>query len=130
MFLGIADKIEAMIGGGAAGGEEEGGEEDAEYGKPKIIARGINFPVLVHECFKGFLDFIAINGISKNSVGEYDEELWNKVKEQEDIVNYESWDIRLGPEIWRRIRSIHDVRFNSFRHHDGRRLLYASQSKC
>ena len=49
---------------------------------------------------------MAINGIPKNSVGEYDEELWNKVKEQEDIVNYESWDIRLGPEIWKRIRSM------------------------
>jgi hypothetical protein len=31
---------------------------------------------------------MAINGIPKNSVGEYDEELWNKVKEKEDIVNY------------------------------------------
>jgi hypothetical protein len=87
-------------------GTESVEDSEEEGGLPKIVVRGINFPVLVHECFKGFLDFMAINGIPKNSVGEYDEELWNKVKEKEDIVNYESWDIRLGPEIWKRIRSM------------------------
>ena len=86
-----------------AGTESVEGSEE-EGGLPKIVVRGINFPVLVHECFKGFLDWVAINGTPKNDAGEDDIELWNKVKEQEDIVNYESWDIRLGPEIWKRIR--------------------------
>lgn len=93
----VAGKVQVERPGG--GDEEEGGEEDAEYGKPKIIARGINFPVLVHELIKGLMEIIAVQGQPS------DPELFQQVSQHEDTLEKEMWDLRLGPAIWDRIRS-------------------------
>jgi hypothetical protein len=92
----VAGKVQVERPGG--GDEEEGGEEDAEYGKPKIIARGINFPVLVHELIKGLMEIIAVQGQPS------DPELFQQVSQYEDTLEKEMWDLRLGPAIWDRIR--------------------------
>lgn len=93
----VAGKVQVERPGG--GDEEEGGEEDAEYGKPKIIARGINFPVLVHELIKGLMEIIAVQGQPS------DPELFQQVSQHEDTLEKEMWDLRLGPAIWDRIRT-------------------------
>ena len=81
----VAGKVQVERPGG--GDEEEGGEEDAEYGKPKIIARGINFPVLVHELIKGLMEIIAVQGQPS------DPELFQQVSQHEDTLKKDMWDV-------------------------------------
>lgn len=88
-------KIETPEGGN----EDEEGGEDPEYAKPKVIARGINFPVLVHELVKGIIEVIGTQGQPN------DRELFQQVMQHEDTLEKEMWDLRLGPSIWDRIRS-------------------------
>jgi hypothetical protein len=69
-----------------------------EEGTAKVIARGINFPVLIHELIKGVMEVMALQGRPDN-------DSWSDVEKSEDTLEKEIWDIRLGPEIWDRIRS-------------------------
>ena len=91
----IAGKVQTVRPGG--GDDEEGDEEDPEYRKYKVIARGINFPVLVHELIKGVMEMISYNGAPT------DPELFQQVSQHEDTLEKEMWDLRLGPAIWDRI---------------------------
>jgi hypothetical protein len=74
-------------------------DENDPEGKPKVIARGINFPVLVHELIKGVLELFAIQGRPE------DETNFEDIESSEDTFEKEIWDLRLGPAIWDRIRS-------------------------
>lgn len=74
-------------------------DENDPEGKPKIIARGVNFPVLVHELIKGVLELFAIQGRPE------DETNFEDIESSEDTLEKEMWDLRLGPAIWDRIRS-------------------------
>ena len=74
-------------------------DEDDPEGKAKIIARGVNFPVLVHELIKGVLELFAIQGRPEGDEGFED------VEQSEDTLEKEMWDLRLGPAIWDRVRS-------------------------
>jgi hypothetical protein len=106
MYWQLEDKeIESKI---ERPGFNPAGTEEVIQGKngAKIVVRGVNFPVLVHECFKGFLDLMAVHGTPKTSSGEDDLDLWEKVKEHEDTIYKESWDIRIGPKIWERLMDI------------------------
>lgn len=69
------------------------GDEDNPH---KVIARGINFPVLVHELIKGTLEVVGIAGQS---------DIESDVSDMEDSLKKETWDLRLGPSIWNRLRS-------------------------
>jgi hypothetical protein len=82
----------------SSGDDEESGDEDLEYAKPKIVARGVNFPVLIHELIKGVFETMGIVGQPK------DINIKNKVDELEDTIEKEMWDLILGPAIWDRIR--------------------------
>lgn len=95
----VAGKVQVERPGGDGDGNDEGDGEDSEYGKPKVIARGINFPVLVHELIKGLMEIIAIQGQPSNP------ELFQQVSQYEDTLEKEMWDLRLGPAIWDRISS-------------------------
>ena len=93
----VAGKVKVERPGGD---DEEGGEEeDLTYGKPKVVARGINFPVLVHELIKGVVELIAVQGQPS------DPEMFQQVSQHEDTLEKEMWDLRLGPAIWERIRN-------------------------
>jgi hypothetical protein len=72
-------------------------EVDRNTEPPTIKARGINFPVLVHEIIKGVMEIFGVQGQSEHS--------WREVSASEDTLEKEIWDIRLGPSIWERIRS-------------------------
>jgi hypothetical protein len=92
----ISDDLIKGLGNSAAGKESaEGPEEDG--GPGKVIARGINFPVLVHELIKGTLELFALQGRP--------EEGFEDVESSEDTLEKEMWDLRLGPAIWDRVRS-------------------------
>lgn len=94
----ISDDMIKGLGSSAAGKESVERPED-EDGTAKVVARGINFPVLVHELIKGTLELFAIQGRPEGDEGFED------VESTEDTLEKEMWDLRLGPAIWDRVRS-------------------------
>jgi hypothetical protein len=92
----LSDDTIKGLGGSSAGKESAEGPEE-EGGPGKVIARGINFPVLVHELIKGTLELFALQGRP--------EENFSDVETSEDTLEKEMWDLRLGPAIWDRIRN-------------------------
>ncbi len=92
----LSDDIIKGLGGSSAGKESAEGPEE-EGGPGKVIARGINFPVLVHELIKGTLELFAIQGKPEDG--------FTDVERTEDTLEKEMWDLRLGPAIWDRIRN-------------------------
>ena len=82
----------AMNSSSMAGKEEV----DRNTEPPTIRARGVNFPVLVHEIIKGVMEMFAIQGQPEDG--------WEEISRSEDTLDKEIWDIRLGPSIWKRIR--------------------------
>jgi hypothetical protein len=92
----ISDDMIKGLGNSAAGKESAEGPEE-EGGPGKVIARGINFPVLVHELIKGTLELFALQGRP--------DEGFEDIESSEDTLEKEMWDLRLGPSIWDRIRS-------------------------
>jgi hypothetical protein len=88
------EMINSNIKSSIAGKESvEPGDDDNPH---KVVARGINFPVLVHELIKGTMEVIGFAGQS---------EMERDVSDMEDTLKKETWDLRLGPSIWNRLRS-------------------------
>jgi hypothetical protein len=100
----VAGKVKLNMPGGE-GDDEEGEEgEDESNAKTTIQARGINFPVLVHELIKGVLEALGTYGQTGSYQNPQDVAMTKKVMELEDTLEKEMWDLRLGPAIWDRIR--------------------------
>ena len=90
----LSDDIIKGLGGSSAGKESaESGENEGDPGK--VTARGINFPVLLHELIKGTHELFALGGRPDD---------FDDIESSEDTLEKEIWDIRLGPSIWERIR--------------------------
>ncbi len=84
----------------AQSGESMAGKEevDPETDPPTIKARGISFPVLVHELIKGVMEVLATQGLPD------DPNQAQMVMDAEDTLTSEVWDLRLGPVIWEKFR--------------------------
>lgn len=80
----------ASSGGGVAGTEEIDDTTDP----PTIKARGVFFPVLVHEVLKGVYEVMGTQGLPD------DPKAAEMVMASQDTLPYEVWDLRLGPVIW------------------------------
>lgn len=89
------DTIKGM--GNSSAGKESAESPQEEGGPGKVMARAINFPVLLHELIKGTLELFALQGKPENNFSD--------VEDSEDTLEKEMWDLRLGPAIWDRIRS-------------------------
>jgi len=76
---------------------EEG--EEGEGDKPKIKARVLDLPMLVHETVKGIYELIAAGAIDPDPVRA------QKVLDATDTLSDEQQDIRYGPYIARDIRN-------------------------
>jgi len=87
-----------MIMSAAEGGEGvQGSEEiDETTDPPTIKAKGIFFPVLIHELIKGVYEIFGTHGLPA------DPKSAEMVMSQTDTLPYEVWDLRLGPVIWRK----------------------------
>jgi len=100
---------------GDEGGEEQGGGTDTlgnpiDLNKPQVYVAGINFPVLFHEVMKGLQKLIAGHGMAfpgYDSSNPRHVNFVEMVKQHEDVLDYEMWDLRLGPAIWQRYRLAH-----------------------
>jgi hypothetical protein len=106
LYWQLSDNTMKMMMGGAGGGGSVGGKEevDRNTNPPTIVARAVNFPILVHELIKGVMEFFAIQGRPTDEDGN-DDESWSEVEQSEDTLEKEMWDLRLGPAIWDRIRA-------------------------
>jgi len=62
--------------------------------KPKIIAQGMVFPILLHELSKGVVELMSLWGLPKDS------EVRKYVLDKTDNLESETNDIRLGTKIW------------------------------
>ncbi|PCI28789.1 hypothetical protein COB55_03440 [Candidatus Wolfebacteria bacterium] len=85
--------------------EAKGGEVRVSLGgeRPKIIARGKNFSILVHEVIKGVMELISLHGLPS------DREKRQEVMKQADYFGAEAQDLRYGPKLWEKfINSIDD----------------------
>jgi hypothetical protein len=104
LYWQLSDDTMKMMMGGPGGGSVGGKEEvDRNTDPPTIVARGVNFPILVHELIKGVMELFAIQGRPTDEEGNEDES-WSEIEQSEDTLEKEMWDLRLGPAIWDRIR--------------------------
>ena len=107
LYWQLSDETMKKMMGGPEGGGSVGGKEEVRRNTnpPTIVARGVNFPMLVHELIKGIMELFAIQGRPTDEEGNEDTEAWSEIEGSEDTLEKEMWDLRLGPAIWERIRS-------------------------
>jgi len=86
------ETLQAMSGQG--GGEIGTSEVDDTTDPPTVIARGVNFPTLVHELVKGVHEVLGTQGLPD------DPRQAEMVMAAEDTVPAEAWDLKLGPVFW------------------------------
>jgi hypothetical protein len=79
-----------MNQGGVAGKEEV----DIETDPPTVKARGVFFPVLVHELIKGTMEILGTQGLPD------DPKQAEMVMASTDTLANEIWDLRIGPVLW------------------------------
>lgn len=80
----------------AAGGSGQAGQSeiDTETDPPTVIARGISFPILLHELVKGVFEVLGTHGLPD------DPRQAEMVIASQDTLPAEIWDLRLGPIFW------------------------------
>jgi len=72
-------------------------EVDTNQDPPKVVAKGVIFPVLLHELVKGTYEVIGKFGLPSNP------EKQKMVTGYEDTLPAEVWDLRFGPVFWERL---------------------------
>ena len=95
MYWIIPDEMTQMMAGEGEG--VQGSEEvDDTTDPPTIKAKGLFFPVLIHELIKGVYEVLGTQGLPD------DPKAAEMVMGSQDTLPYEIWDLRLGPVIWER----------------------------
>jgi len=76
-----------------------GGQVKLDFSKeePVVVAVALTFPMLVHELVKGVMELMSSHGLPE------DEKTREQVLNRADNFQDETWDIRFGPEIWKRL---------------------------
>lgn len=93
MYWIVPDQMAQMMAGEGEG--VQGSEEvDETTDPPTIRAKGLFFPVLVHELVKGVYEVLGTQGLPD------DPKAAEMVMGSQDTLPYEIWDLRLGPVIW------------------------------
>jgi len=98
----VMPDMEGMIGGGGAEQAMAGKEElDLKTDPPTIKAQGLMFPILVHEIYKGVMEYVSAHGLPS------DPDMADEVIGMEDTLPAEVWDLRLGPVIWEKFLEVY-----------------------
>jgi hypothetical protein len=89
----MPDEMTQMM---SSSGQGVGGTEEIDdtTDPPTIKARGLFFPVVVHELLKGVYEVLGTQGLPD------DPKAAEMVMASQDTLPYEIWDLRLGPVIW------------------------------
>ena len=85
------EAMDMMMSQQGVGGKEE---VDIETDPPTVKARGLFFPILVHELIKGTMEVLGTQGLPD------DPKQAEMVMASTDTLASEIWDLRLGPVIW------------------------------
>jgi len=85
-----------MVMNAAASGQGMEGKEEVDDSTdpPTIKAKGLFFPILVHEIIKGVYEVMGTQGLPD------DPKAAEMVMASQDTLPYEIWDLRLGPVFW------------------------------
>jgi hypothetical protein len=94
------ETMQAMSGGGNEAGTSE---INNQTNPPTVIARGINFPTLVHELIKGVYEVLGTHGLPD------DPRQAEMVMASEDTVPAEAWDLKLGPVFWELLQKAYPI---------------------
>lgn len=89
-----------------AGNEQNmaGKEEiDDTTDPPTIKARGVFFPVLIHELIKGVMEVFGTHGLPDDPKSQ------QMIMGSTDTLPNEIWDLRLGPVIWEKFMNSYPV---------------------
>lgn len=112
LFMNIVDALywiqpEGIEGQAAASplGANEIDEDD--HGIPVVRAQGKIFPVLVHEIIKAALELIANSAADVEDAESYAAHL--QARKDTDKLESETFDIMIGPALWKRIQSLVSV---------------------
>ena len=98
----VMPDMEGMISGGGAEQAMAGKEElDLGTDPPTIKATGLMFPILVHELYKGVMEYVSAHGLPS------DPDMAEDVIGTEDTLPAEVWDLRLGPVIWEKFLEVY-----------------------
>ena len=98
----VMPDMEGMISGGGAEQAMAGKEElDLKTDPPTIKAQGLMFPILVHELYKGVMEYVSAHGLPS------DPDMADEVIGMEDTLPAEVWDLRLGPVIWEKFLEVY-----------------------
>jgi hypothetical protein len=85
------EMMDMMMSQDGVGGKEE---VDIETDPPTVKARGLFFPILIHELIKGTMEVLGTQGLPD------DPKQAEMVMSSTDTLANEVWDLRLGPVIW------------------------------
>ena len=92
MYWVLPDQMmDMMMSQSGVGGKEE---VDIETDPPTVKARGLFFPILVHELIKGTMEVLGTQGLPD------DPKQAEMVMASTDTLANEIWDLRLGPVLW------------------------------
>lgn len=110
LFMSIVDTLYWVMPEGIEGrakplGANEIDEDD--HGIPVVRAQGVVFPVLVHEIIKAALELIANSAADVEDAESYAAHL--QARKDIDKLESETFDIMIGPALWRRIQTLVDT---------------------
>jgi hypothetical protein len=102
MYWVLPDQMmDMMMSQSGVGGKEE---VDIETDPPTVKARGLFFPILVHELIKGTMEVLGTQGLPD------DPKQAEMVMASTDTLANEVWDLRLGPVIWEKFLTAYPER--------------------
>ncbi len=77
-----------------------GGVERRE-GRFTVVAKSWYWPLIVHELIKGTAELVCLHGLS-----DLDDATYEYVMDQADQIEYETWMLQAGAELWRRLLAV------------------------
>lgn len=95
------EMMDMMMSQQGVGGKEE---VDIETDPPTVKARGLFFPILVHELIKGTMEVLGTQGLPD------DPKQAEMVMASTDTLANEIWDLRLGPVLWEKFLAAYPER--------------------
>jgi predicted transcriptional regulator len=100
MYWMMPDEQMKRMAGDSVNGEEE---IDTETEPPTIKAKGILFPILVHELIKGVYDVFGTHGFPDDPKSQ------QMIMDSTDTLTNEMWDLRLGGFFWERLNNMFPI---------------------
>jgi hypothetical protein len=74
---------------------------EREGGRLVVHAKGVCWPLLLHELVKGVAEIVCLHGLNT-----LDRETYASVIDVTDHIEYESWMMQAGSELWRRFLKV------------------------